>query len=762
MEQSTMGLLAVYAFLGLLILTLWMRHQQVVSQRDRIASRIGTLEGDLNSTTHRLDLLSRGVDTVLGETPEVQGLLKVHQSLETTENLLFQQSIGISSSESCAIATHAARAILNGYPKETSNSSENTLIAGLSPLVERFASILDAVEMTAEDLELNGLEQRDLGELFHAIDRTDRAAQCYRRAHELGSEDADALRSLAKIQREQGDVESLDRSLERLLAINPDDSEVLQEQSLLLSGTDTERATRNQRRLEALGIETNPSQNQVVIADLASRAHEARENTDPLSNQPTTASGWTERGAKLMLLGEVEVALESIENALELDQTNADAWLLHARLLAATDAPTSEAIQSVRRAVALGEYGILLEAEILENDGRLDAAREILEKYLESNPQDPEVRGRLSLILLRAGSPEWARDVLNKAPEISWESAALHVMDGRLHLETTENNLDETGQHDEMILLSSLTAFDEAIERDRESGLAWLGRARALRYQGSYDEAEIAIVRARRLLPDNSSIPLENSRLLAEMGRFDQANTMLAEAATNLHNHHSVTFVRGIIAAREGRLTEAQSMFTKVLEAEPSHSRARLNRCSAAMLRDDLTTALDDADVLVESRPNLPLARQRRAEVLMNLGDWTEAEAELRRLSELEPEHTMALVHQGTCLIAMDRAEQAELPLNRALQIDPKNSDAWFQRGLLYLDFERLDEAFSDFKSAASVDPNHIDARLRIAAILHEGEDPQKAVAAWRDVLDVDPEHRLARRRFEESRQRADSTTPKI
>ena len=60
-----------------------------------------------------------------------------------------------------------------------------------------------------------------------------------------------------------------------------------------------------------------------------------------------------------MLLGEVPVALESVENALELDQSSSDAWLLHARLLAAGEDQTSEAIQSVRRAVALGEYGIL-------------------------------------------------------------------------------------------------------------------------------------------------------------------------------------------------------------------------------------------------------------------------------------------------------------------------------------------------------------------------------------------------------------------
>ena len=103
-----------------------------------------------------------------------------------------------------------------------------------------------------------------------------------------------------------------------------------------------------------------------------------------------------------------------------------------------------------------------------------------LEERLETNPEDTEARARLSLILLRAGSPDWSRKVLDEAPSEAWDSAAMHVMDGRLHLLESENERDSTGNHDQIILLDAMVAFDAAIERDRESGFAWLGRARAL------------------------------------------------------------------------------------------------------------------------------------------------------------------------------------------------------------------------------------------------------------------------------------------
>ena len=719
-----MGVLGLYALLGIALLTLWLRHQAVLRQRERMRDKMGALQGDLSDTSHRLDLLSRGVDTVLSKTPEVQGLLDAHKSLESAEDLLFQQEINVSSSESVAIATHAARTILTHYPGLADDEGNKEVVPGLLPLVERLDSILNESEMRSEDLELNGGEHRRMGELFHAVDRKMRASDFYQRAHNLSAEDAEALRSLAMIHREEGDIEALDRTLERLLAVEPDDVLVLKEQALLLTGTDDERTERNKLRLEALGVEFDTSLTQTDISDIVHRAREVNAEIDPSKVEPETSTGWLERAARLLLIGEIQVALESVEKAVETNPDNGEAWLLHAKLLSADEGRTKEALQSIRRATALGEYGVLLEAEVFENSGKLDAARAVLEERLETNPEDTEARARLSLVLLRADSPDWSRKVLEEAPSEAWENAAMHVMDGRLHLLESENHRDSMGSHDQIILLDAMVAFDAAIERDRENGLAWLGRARALRFQGAPNEAEVALTRARRLIPEHPSIPLEEAQLCLDLGRLEQADTLIAEAAI--------------------------SLFSKVISSEPEHVRARLNRCSASLLKGDLASALDDADHLVSTYPELNIARLRRAEIQMSNGDWQDAEAELRTLLEYKPEHTMALVHLGTCLIARRRPEQAEKPLNAALQIDATHSDAWYQRGLLYLDFGRIDDAKQDFEKAAANDPQHIDARLRIAAILHETGDSKQAAAAWRKALDVDPEHRLARRRLEE------------
>jgi len=743
-----MAILTLYGALSVTLLALWIRHKSVLRQRKRLALKLGSMKGNLTETSERLDLLSRGVDTILSDSPEVHDLLGVHKSLEAAESLLFNQGIPVSNSESCAIASHAVKALLGHYP-EDGPEDERSIVQGLKPLSKRLSAILTEAEMKAEDIELSAAEHRRAGELFHSVERFDWAADCFQRANDLDPEDESALRSLSEIQKNNGDLDSLDRTLERLLAIVPDDIETLNEQSILLDNTDDDRFTRNRKRLEALGAISIASEEEEELSQIAQRA---RDSDFGGANPSITAPGLIEKAAKQLLLGELRAALESVEMAIERDQSFGEAWSLKARLVAADGGTTKDALKCIRRANALGEYTVILESEILDNDGRADAAIEVIQEHLSCSPGDAEARGRLSQLWLASGASDSARQILSDAPEESWNSATLHVMKGRLSLVESDDHRDETGKIDPMPVIDALVSFDKAVEIDRESGLAWLGRARALRYQKAFDEAEVALVRARRLIPEHPSISLEQAQLFLEMGDLEQANALSLEANTILKDSPTVPFIRGIIAARQGRLEEAKKLFSTCLEIDPNHARARLNRSSAALLYDDLAMALDDANKLVEDRPKHELGRLRRSEILMNQGDWANAESELRELLNLNNQHAMGLVHLGTCMIAMGKSEQAEKPLNKAIETNSKLSEAWYQRGLLYLDFGRSEEAMSDFEGAVRVAPQHLDARLRIAAILHEGKDTDKAASAWRKVLDVDPQNRLARRRLEECR----------
>ena len=70
----------------------------------------------------------------------------------------------------------------------------------------------------------------------------------------------------------------------------------------------------------------------------------------------------------------------------------------------------------------------------------------------------------MSLVLFRAGAIDWSKRVLEEAPTESWESASLHVMQGRLHLLAADEHRDRTGEQDHILLLDATISFDSAIQ----------------------------------------------------------------------------------------------------------------------------------------------------------------------------------------------------------------------------------------------------------------------------------------------------------
>ena len=93
-----MAILSLYGVLSIALFALWLKHKSVLRQRERMMDKLGSVRGNLSETTQRLDLLSRGVDTILSDAPEVHDLLEVHRSLESAESLLFNQGIPVSNS----------------------------------------------------------------------------------------------------------------------------------------------------------------------------------------------------------------------------------------------------------------------------------------------------------------------------------------------------------------------------------------------------------------------------------------------------------------------------------------------------------------------------------------------------------------------------------------------------------------------------------------------------------------------------------------
>ena len=562
----------------------------------------------------------------------------------------------------------------------------------------------------------------------------------------------DTLRRLATIARESGDDTFLKERLDRLLQLYPDDPELLRERAHLLFRRGDPDAELDSRRLEALGLQN--AADRALLAGLRERAGDPATALDEvnasLQENPEDPSSWYLKAKLHYVRNEPGRALSALEQLFTLDRQHGPSWTLQSKLLSKEPNRLEDALKAVTHAVALGEPEWILKADLLMQLDRFEEAISSLQSVLQIDSDNGLVRAHLSLLHMLDDNNEVARRVLVESSSKAWECSEMHIQKGRLVLGEADIARDGTGLHDRGLVKGALTFFDTALSYDRESALAWVGRARTLRQLGEFEEAEVSIVRASRLDNDDPMILAEYALLRIDQGQISEAERLVHEAETSLSNKDVLHYIRGLIAAELGNYSEARRRFDTVLVQDPNHVRARLNRATVAVLMNDYSLALEDSELLLKQHPNLDLARLRRAESLMGLQKWEWAEVALREIIERKPGHVPALISMGATLCALDRAEEALPPLDEAIRLESDNPNAWHMRAQFYIEQGALPAALADFESAIRADPSHMESLLHSAAIAHEIGPLDRAESCWRRVLNIDPTNQIARTRLEE------------
>ena len=636
----------------------------------------------------------------------------------------------------------------------TSDNHEIELSEVKKSLLNTILSNLKEAEISFSHLNPNPELAKKLG--FFALAKSDLelATSCFGIAYRVLSGDDSVLLGLEKIAILEGNVQSRRQWMEARIQLDPDNPELLRSHAHLLAQIGDDAAKKDIKRLEALGVDTAADRS--LLSGLMARAGESNEALEKieqaLAQDPSRGQDWYSHAEILFELGEPRRALDSVERSIELQRQDGPSWALKAKLLTVLNAPIKDSLRAATHAVALEGGGtdlILLKSHLLEASGSTNAAEESLLKAIADNPMNGELRARVAdqyLMSRRLGEVE---QLLAETPTNS-DHILLHVVEGRLLLAKADRVRDGTGESDEQLLQDALQAFNTAIEMDRESGLAWLGVARAKRLLKDIEGSSESLRRASRLLEDtDSSVAGEQALLALESGDLVAASQAIDLADINGETP-LISYVRGNIAARRGEFEKALVHFEETLTMDPGHIRARLNRCSVNLLLENSPKALDDAEILLEIAPNLLLAKLRRAEANMALASWSNAVEDLKEIIDTVPNHYHALTQLASCHMALERPERAEGLLNEALRINPEHAEAWHQRGLMYLDWKNEDAALSDFESTIRCRADHMDARLHIAALHHEGGRFEQAATAWMAVLAIDPDHEAARVRLSE------------
>jgi len=360
-----------------------------------------------------------------------------------------------------------------------------------------------------------------------------------------------------------------------------------------------------------------------------------------------TALALSNHGLVLASLGRHDVALERLDQALQMNPGH-----LHALLRRATQPPElgrhAEALSAYDRVLAVGPT--LLDAlcgqgAMLRVLGRFPEALASFNRALSVDPSSFDALCRRAQLLREMDRDEEALASFERALTIAPHNAELHASCG--------------------MTLISLQRLERA--------LASLNEAIAIR-------------------PDYVDALYNSAVVLERLGRYDAALAR-CERVLTLEPHHAMALAnRGNALYALGRHEEALSSFDQALDLGSDSVEVLCNRSRTLRLMKREDEALQGYDRAIALRSDAAQAWAARANLLQQLHRYDEALESHDRALEIEPHDKLVLFNRGITSYLMMRFPDALVAFGQAIAIDPDYAPAHFSSAFAYLvmgDFQR-------------------------------------------------------------------------
>ncbi len=390
---------------------------------------------------------------------------------------------------------------------------------------------------------------------------------------------------------------------------------------------------------------------------------------------PDEVRAHVELGAAYLERGDVAAARRELELATELRPDHQRAqYLLGLARLRAGEPDLALAALAMAPSVADAR---LLEGELYRRQGDLPAAGEAFRAAIESNLDEPTLRGEahrgLGAVYLGEGRVDRAVRELRKAAAALPDDAEAQSLLGRALL--------ARGDHDNARL-----ALEKAALRDRPDGPALVALAETYAVLERYDDARAAFERATTLsgdLPTDARVGL--ARLLLSLGDAPAAHDQIVRAMGSAVDRPDLLALHGKILVAMQSWGPALAAFDRALVEGAGHPQAKkLLFDRRPVLEEALRTALRGrlwprveayAIALEQERTQSALAQAARAALALEAGQLDEAERRLDASLAIA-ETPEALGTQGELLLRRDQGGRARQALRRALELRPSDAHA--------------------------------------------------------------------------------------
>ncbi len=558
-----------------------------------------------------------------------------------------------------------------------------------------------AFEAVLRDAPTDPYVRLEYAQMLSRLGRFQEAATQAAAARELAPEDADVLRTqariaLARAEREPAAREVAREAFERLLLQEPDDLETLISLGqLYLAGGDAPRAA------EVLGRASILRPGQAMIDALYARALAASGDL-----------GGAERVQRALLAD----SPYRLDTRFELAATLAESGRHREAAELLGEAPPEQAVSpELRRRRAFELYLA----------GDLEAAGVEARALQAESPDHPGMRVLLATLEQAEGNWQSVLDLVGVAAERVPTQDALHAL--RLRA------LERLGRVDDALAAAEQRrAAFERLGRGREEAEARLDAGSLALRSG---RPALAAELARPLLAATDPEIALAARLLVADAATDLADYAAAlEVLANLSEPLAVLTKRYEILLRSGS-AEAKELGERLAGGSPAEA---LAAAEALQRLERYAEARPLLERVVAAEPSSLVARFWLGATLERLGEADAAEGEFRRLLAAAPDHAPTLNYLGYMWIESGKnVDEAVGLVERAVRLDPDNGAYVDSLGWGYFRQGRLPAAVRMLERAVRLQPEDATVLEHLGDAYLANGDPSRARSAYQKALEL-------------------------
>ena len=437
-----------------------------------------------------------------------------------------------------------------------------------------------------------------------------------------------------------------------------------------------------------------------------------------------------QHGNILMMLGQIDEAIEHYSHAITLNPNNADAY--HNRGVAYHakgdfDRAIEDYTEVIKRnsnyAIAYSNRG-----DAYRNKDDYDRAIEDCSKAIGLNPDYAEAYYNRGIAYENKG--DYDRAIINYTKAIDLNPNYANAYNNRGVTYEKKSDFDR-----------AIEDYTQVINLKPDFIIPYINRASVYDRKGDFDRAIEDYTQVINLKPD--FVEVYNNRGVAYHGKgdFDCAIEDYNRAIDLKPNNAEAYYNCGIAYGEKRNYDRAISEYTKAIALNPDYVEAYSNRGNTYREKGDFDRAIQDYTKAINLNPDSAEAYSNRGNTYREKGDFDRAIQDYNTAIELKPDaadtyHNRGAAY-GTYKGKFDRAIQ---DYNTVIELKPDAADTYHNRGAAYGNTGDFDRAIGDYTKAIQLNPDSTEAYYNRGVAYHSTGDFDHAIGNYTKAIQLNPD----------------------